>query len=278
VRIGEYNDLRVSRESPYGLYLSDGEEEVLLPNKECENTMHMGDVIRVFVLTDSEDRPIATRRKPLATVGEFAKLRVVSVGEVGAFLDWGVDKDLFCPPKEQLTRLREGDEVVVRVYLDEVSARPAASTRLNRYLQIEGWGLRPGQPVEVLVASRTHEAITVVVNGFIRGSIFPDEQHEKLVLGEKRQAYIKAVRKDDGRVAISLRPQGYEGALTTRDRLLADLRAAGGVLPVSDRTSPEEINRRFGLSKGAFKKLIGTLWKEGVIELETSHIRLKGPR
>lgn len=275
MRIGEFNDLRVARESPYGLYLADEDAEVLLPNKECENTMHMGDVIRVFVLTDSEDRPIATRRKPLAVVGEFAALRCVSVAPAGAFLDWGVDKDLFCPPKEQLTPMREGEFYVVRVYLDEVSDRPAASTRLNRFLQIEGWGLKPGQSVEIMAAGRTHDTITVIVNGFIRGSIFRDEWHEELRLGEKRQAYVKAVRKEDGRVAISFRPQGYEGVLSTRDRLLADLKAAGGSLPVSDKSSPEEINRRFGLSKGAFKKLIGTLWKEGIIELEAKSIRLK---
>lgn len=274
MRIGEYNDLRVTRESPYGLYFGDDEAEVLLPKKECLGTMHLGDVHRLFVLTDSEDRPIATRKKPKAIVGEFAKMRVVSVIDAGAFLDWGIDKDLFCPHKEQAVPMEEGKNYVVRVYLDEVSGRPAASTRLNRYLQIEGWGLKVGQPVEILIVERTREAIAVIVNNFIRGSIFPDEWHEELRIGDSRQAYVKAVRREDGRVAISLRPQGYEGAMSARDKILADLRAAGGMLPVSDRSSPEEINRRFGLSKGAFKKLIGTLWKEGLIELEADRIRL----
>lgn len=275
MRIGEFNDLRVTRESPHGLYLGDEEAEVLLPNKECSNTMHEGDIIRVFVLTDSEDRPIATLRKPIAVVGEFAKLRVVSVTEAGAFLDWGVDKDIFCPPKEQVERMVEGKNYVVRIYLDEVSGRPACSTRLNRYLQIEGWGLRVGQPIQILIAARARESITVIVNGFIKGAIFPDEWHDDLRVGEARQAYVKAVRKEDGRVAVSLRPQGYEGVLGTRDKIIAELKANGGTLPFTDRSSPREIHDKFGLSKGAFKKLIGTLWKEGVIELQHDRIKLK---
>jgi len=274
MRIGEYNDLRVTRESPYGLYFGDEEAEVLLPKKECLGTMHIGDVHRLFVLTDSEDRPIATRKKPLAVVGDFAKMKVVSVTDAGAFLDWGIDKDLFCPPKEQAEPMVEGKNYVVRVYLDEVSGRPAASSRLNRFLQIEGWGLKPGQAVEILVAERTREAITVIVNGFIRAAIFPDEWHDEIRLGDRRQAYVKAVRATDGRVAISLRPQGYEGAMSTRDTLIAKLRASGGRLAVSDRSTPQEIHDLLGISKGAFKKLIGTLWKEGVISLEKDYIRL----
>jgi predicted RNA-binding protein (virulence factor B family) len=275
MKIGEFNELRILRGSPYGLFLGDENQDVLLPKKECLPSMRVGDTIRVFLLTDSDDRLIATRRSPLASVGQFAKLRVVSVTRNGAFLDWGLDKDLFCPPKEQVDPMVEGRSYIVRVYLDEVSGRPVCSTRLNRFLKTEGWSLEVGQPVEILVVARGHEAITVIINGEVKGSLFPDEWHEELRVGDVRPAFVKAIRKEDGRVAVSLRPQGYERVMDARSRLLGALRAAGGSLPVSDRSSPEEIHRRFGLSKGAFKKLIGTLWKEGVIELEADRIRLR---
>ena len=275
MKIGEYNELELVRDSVHGIFLTDGETEVLLPNKECNDRMRPGDKLKVFVLTDSEDRIIATLRKPLAVVGEFAKLRVVTVTRTGAFLDWGLDKDLFCPPKEQVEEMVEGREYVVRIYLDEVSGRPVCSTRLNRFLSQEGWGIRAGQPVEFMVAGRLPEFITVIIDGKYRGSLFPDEQVENLRLGDVRKGFIKAVRREDGRIAVSLRPQTYGAVINERDRLIAELRAAGGSLPVSDRSSPEEIQRRFGLSKGAFKKLIGTLWKEGVIEMEKDRIRLR---
>jgi predicted RNA-binding protein (virulence factor B family) len=271
MKIGEFNELRILRGSPYGLFLGDENQDVLLPKKECLPSMRVGDTIRVFLLTDSDDRLIATRRSPLASVGQFAKLRVVSVTRNGAFLDWGLDKDLFCPPKEQVDPMVEGRSYIVRVYLDEVSGRPVCSTRLNRFLKTEGWSLEVGQPVEILVVARGHEAITVIINGEVKGSLFPDEWHEELRVGDVRPAFVKAIRKEDGRVAVSLRPQGYERVMDARSRLLGALRAAGGSLPVSDRSSPEEIHRRFGLSKGA----IGTLWKEGVIELEADRIRLR---
>lgn len=275
MRIGEMNDLRVVSESPYGLYVGDADAEVLLPNNQCLDTMHIGDVLRLFVYTDSEDRPIATRKMPRAVAGEFAALRCVAVNDAGAFLDWGIDKDLFCPPKEQATPMEIGRDYVVRVYLDEVSGRVAATSRIKRFLQVEGFGLRVGQPIQILVAEIGGEGMTVIINGFIRGTLFRDEWHERLQVGDERDAFVKAIRKEDGRVAVSLRPQGYAAVMGERDRLLADLKAAGGKLPVSDRSSPEEIQKRFGLSKGAFKKLIGSLYKEGLIDIEANHIRLR---
>lgn len=275
MRIGEFNKLTLARDSMYGWYLTDGTDEVLLPNKECNDSMREGAKLSVFVLTDSEDRLIATLRKPFAVVGEFAKLRVVSVTRSGAFLDWGLDKDLFCPPKEQTEPMIEGREYVVRVYLDEVSNRPACSTRLNRFLSQEGWGIRAGQAVQFMVAGRTPEFLSVIIDGKYRGSLFKDEWVEDLKLGDVRAGFIKAVRREDGRIAVSLRPQSYGAVMDSREELLSKLRAAGGVLPLSDRSSPEEIQRLVGLSKGAFKKLIGGLWKEGLIELEKDRIRLK---
>jgi len=275
MRIGEYQDLEVVRESQPGLYLSDGKAEVLLPRLQCPPDIQIGDTLRVFVLTDSEDRPIATTKRPYATVGKFAKLRVVTVTDVGAFLDWGLDKDLFCPPREQQKPMREGEEYVVRVYLDEASQRVACTSKIGKYLQPDGEGLQPGQAVKIMIAEFTAEAATVIIDGHIRGSLFRDEWHERLHIGDVYDAYVKTIRPQDRKVAVSLRPIGYQAVLGERDRLLKSLELNGGTLNVSDKSSPEEIHRRFGLSKGAFKKLLGALYKEGLIEIEPYAIRLK---
>jgi predicted RNA-binding protein (virulence factor B family) len=275
MRIGEYQELQVTRETQHGLYLGNRNDEVLLPRGQVPEGTRIGDTLRVFVLTDSEDRPVATTKKPLATVGEFAKLRVVSVTSAGAFLDWGLDKDLFCPPREQTTPMHEGGEYLVRVYLDEVSKRVVCTTKLSKYLRQDGVGLEQGQPVKIIVAAFTPDLISVIIDGQIKGSLFPDEWHEKLQVGDVRDGYVKSIRPEDRKVAVSLRPQGRRAVLEERHRLLNTLRENGGSLPVSDKSSPEDIHRHFGLSKGAFKKLIGALYKEGRIEIKPDSIWLK---
>lgn len=275
MRIGEYQDLEVARDTQQGLYLTDGQSEVLLPNRQCPPDLRIGDTIRVFVLTDSEDRPIATTKRPFATIGKFVKLQVVEVSAAGAFLNWGLDKDLFCPFREQLKPMREGEEYVVRIYLDETSQRIACTSRLNKYLQLDGEGLQPGQAVQIMIVDFVKDAATVIIDDRIKASLFRDEWHERLNIGEVRQAYVKSIRPEDKKVAVSLRPVGYQAVLGERDRLLKSLELNGGSLNVSDKSSPEEIHRRVGLSKAAFKKLLGALFKEGLIEIEPYSIRLK---
>jgi predicted RNA-binding protein (virulence factor B family) len=262
------------RETYHGFYLADSEAEVLLPKGQCAPEMRIGDMVRLFVYTDSEDRPIATIKKPIATVGEFAKLRVVSVTGAGAFLDWGLDKDLFCALGEQQAPMREGGEYLVRVYLDEVSQRVTCTSKFSRFLRPDGEGLELGQRVKIIVAGKTPDLISVIVDGSIRGSLFPDEWHEKLQIGDVRDAYVKAVREVDGKVAVSLRPQGYKAVLSEADRLLEKVKASGGSLAVSDKSTPEEIHKLFGLSKGAFKRLIGALYRDGRIVIDPDRIRL----
>ena len=275
MRIGEFERLKVIGESEHGLYLGDGETKVLLPQGQCPDDLLMNDYIEVFLYTDSEDRPVATLKKPVAKVGDFALLRCISVTNAGAFLDWGLDKDLFCPVKEQNYHMMAGEEYLVRIYLDVVSNRVACSSKLNRFLKADGDLLEPGEKVQIMVADFHPDWITVIINGAIKGSIFPDEWHEKLKMGEVRDAYVKRIRPEDRRVAISLRPQGYQAILGERDRILQAIRDNGGTLPVSDRSTPEEIHRRFGLSKGAFKKLIGSLFRDGLIDIGAKEIRLK---
>lgn len=274
MRIGNRQTLLVRRETPQGMYLGDGEGEVLLPRGQVPPETRINDKLDVFVYTDSEDRPIATLKEPFAKVGDFAMLRVVATTGSGAFLDWGLDKDLFCPLSEQLHEMRVGEQWVVRVYLDEVSQRVACSGRVNRYLRKDGADLQVGQKVRILVSEVGHDALTVIIDSHTRGQIFPDEWLERLSVGDTRDAYIKQIREGDGRVAVSLRPQGYRAITQERDRVLQAIRDKGGFLPVSDKSSPEEIYHRFGLSKGAFKKLIGTLYREGLIQIQADGIRL----
>ncbi len=274
MRIGEFQELVAVKETPHGYYLGDDDATVLLPRKECPPDLRYGDKLNVFVHTDSEDRPIGTLRRPKALVGEFAPMRVVAVTSGGVFLDWGLDKDLFCPVREQNHPLRVGEIQVFRVYLDEVSNRLVATAKLGRFLKKTGEGLRVGQPVEILVAGRSPEALTVILDGQIRASLYTNEQVERLEIGDIRSGFVKQIRAIDGKVAVSLRPQGYEAVLGERDRILSALQRAGGTLPVSDKSSPEDIHRRFGLSKSAFKKLLGALYREGKIEILEGAIRV----
>ena len=274
MRMGEYNELSIIRETENGLYLGDGEFEVLLPRGQMPRKFALGDQLRVFIYTDSEDRPIATTKPPRATVGEFAFLKVVGLSGGGAFFDWGIDKDLFCPLREQTTELNEGQSYLVRVYLDVISNRVVCSMNIPKYLRTSGEDLQLGQPVRIMVYNVGRDAISVIVNNYVRGTIFPDEWHEELHVGEMRDAYVKAIRAGDNKVAISLRPQGYQAVIGERDRILQALERQGGFLPISDRSSPEEIHFQFGLSKGAFKKIIGALYREGIITIESHGIRL----
>ncbi len=274
MRMGEVQELTIIREAQQGLYVGDEDGEVLLPRRLCPRDVRIGRKLRVFVHTDSEDRPIATTKMPLAQVGEFALMRVIAVTSAGAFLDWGIDKDLFCPLGEQATPMREDRNVVVRVYLDEASGRVVCTSKLARFLRVDGEGLRVGQPVKIMIVEHRPNATTVIIDGYYRGTLFPDEWHDDLVIGQVLDGFVKQIRAEDRKVAVSLRPQGYEAVLDQRDRLIAALRTSGGFLPVNDKSSPEEIHRRFGLSKGSFKKLIGTLYRERVLDIESHGIRL----
>ncbi|MEQ1933186.1 MAG: S1-like domain-containing RNA-binding protein [Fimbriimonadaceae bacterium] len=275
MRIGEYQELEVVRDAPQGLYLSDGGTDVLLPASQIPKNVGIGQMLKVFLYTDSEDRPIATCQKPRAVVGEFAVLPVVSVARAGAFFDWGLAKDLFCPFSEQQGELYEGDWALVRVYLDQASQRVVCTTNINKFLQPHGEGLTKGEPIQIMISAIQRDVIHVIINGRIRGAMFPDEWVERFQIGDVRDAFVKDIRETDKKVAVSLRPQGYQAVIGESDRFLKALEANGGFLPVGDRSSPDEIQRRFGLSKGAFKKLIGALYRQGVIDIESHGVRLR---
>ncbi len=273
MRIGHYNELAVGRLARPGAYLTDGETEVLLPGKYLPPGLAVGDSLTVFVYTDSEDRPVATTLRPAATVGEFASLTCVGVASFGAFLDWGLDKDLLVPRDCQLVPMRTSCRYVVYVTLDTVSQRVVGLAKLQRFLVERPAGLQRGQKVELLIWDRSELGFKAVVDGRFAGLLYHDQIRRRVAIGDRLPAYVKAVR-DDGLTDLSLDPQGYDELLTLKPRLLDALRQADGFLPCNAKSDPDVIAERFGMSKKAFKKLVGALYKERLITLHDDGIRL----
>jgi hypothetical protein len=274
IEIGSYNRLQIVRKVDFGVYLSDGESDVLLPIRQVPPRAGQGDMLEVFVYTDSEDRPIATMMRPKAIVGEFAMLKIVSLSTFGAFADWGIVKDLLIPLSEQRYPLKEERGYVVRIILDKLSNRVIGSTKLSKYLDPDTSSLKEGQKVEAIFTHRTDDSTMAIIDNKYSAAIFSDEIFTPLRMGERRPAFIKKIR-EDGRISLSFSPQGYEAVAAQAPELLRMLRNSGGFLPYSDNSSPEVIRNVFGMSKAGFKKLIGRLLKEGRIEISYHGIRLK---
>jgi hypothetical protein len=275
-QIGKTAILEVVEESSYGVYLDGGAlGDILLPSRDVPEDCQIGDTVEAFIYLDSEDRLIATMQRPLAEVGEFALLKVVGVERVGAFLDWGLMKDLFLPFAEQTRDLRVGQSVLVHVYLDK-SERISASMRLDRFLDKETSGYQEGQPVELMVAAKTDLGFKAIINGRHGGMLFSDEIFQELSYGQRVSGFIKQVR-PDGKVDLSLQDPkkvGHHAADDIAPRILELLKAEGGFLAINDKTPAEEIYRLFGVSKKKYKIALGGLYKSRAIIVEEDGIRL----
>lgn len=273
--IGKYNDLIITRDSDQGLYLKDPQgEEVLLPNRYVTDDMRPDDRIRVFVYTDSEDRPVATTEKPLALRDEFAYLKVADVNNSGAFLDWGLSKDLFVPFSEQLTPMERGEKYLVFLYLDRLTSRMLASPRLNQFLDNERLTIAEGDEVDLIIWERTDLGFNVIVNEFHKGLVFESDIFKTLHIGDRMKGYVKKIR-EENKLDITLEKIGIERFEPLIQRIVDALKDNNGYLPIHDDSPPEEISKTLGMSKRNFKKSIGSLWKNGVIEFEEGGIRLK---
>ena len=273
LEIGKTASLEILREVPMGVMLGSAGQEVLLPTRYVPEGRSIGDVVEVFVYTDSEDRPIATTEQPLARADEFACLRVVSVGPIGAFLDWGLPKDLLLPFRSQLQRVRPEQRVVVRVFCDSVSGRPVATTKIERFLEEPPDDLREGQAVQLLVYEETDMGSKAIVDGRFGGLLYHEPGRGRLDIGSAPTGYVQRIRAD-GRVDLSLIPSGKAAMEDARETLLEALQSAGGRLELTDRSEPEEIRRTLGLSKKAFKRAVGALYRERRIRLGDSSIEL----
>jgi hypothetical protein len=273
IEVGTTQELRIARLTSVGAYVTDEEQDVLLPRRYVPAGADVDAKVRVFVYTDSEDRLVATTQRPKAQVGEFAYLHVTSVSNVGAFVDWGLDKDLLVPFSEQRPRMVEGRGYIVRVLRDEATNRVFGTMRLQKYLEVDASELGQGAPVEFLIADLLEDGARVIIENRFSGMLFRDEIIGDIRVGQKKQGFVKRVR-EDGRVSVATNPQGYEAILEQGPLIIDMLKREGGFLPYSDNSSPDEIRRVFRMSKGAFKKVIGALFREGRIDLTHHGIRL----
>ncbi|MFD1141596.1 S1 RNA-binding domain-containing protein [Larkinella insperata] len=268
IQIGKMNTLRALRETSVGVFLGDDEEnDVLLPNKYVPRTLQIGDSIDVFVYTDSEDRIIATTLTPKIKRNEFARLQVVSVTRVGAFLDWGLEKDLLVPYREQVRPMEVGRWYVVYLYLDHETDRLVASNRLNRFLDTAKPNLDEGQEVSLLAYESTDLGINVIINNRYRGLVYANEIFQEVYPGDRMTGYIKQIR-EDNRVDVSLQKPGYENVESSAQRILEALDDRRGFLPLHDKSNPDEIYRVLEMSKKTFKKAVGALFKERKIVIK----------
>jgi len=273
IHVGEFNKLKISSVSENGLYLKDDEDnKVLLPNKYCPEDFEIDQDLEVFILRDSEDRLLATNLTPKIKLHEFALLQVSSVTKVGAFLDWGMEKELMVPFSEQKVRLEEGRWYVVCLLLDPQTDRLYASNRVERYLQNIQLNVSLGDKVEALVYQRSDLGYSLIVNNEHKGLIYHNEVFRELNVGEKLEAYVKNIR-EDNKLDISAYPLGYEHAKEKNTALLLQyMEDNDGVIYLSDKSSPGEIYDTFAISKKAFKKALGDLYRQHLIRIEEHRI------
>lgn len=274
IHIGEQNTLTILRETDNGFYLIDKEEnEVLLPNAYIKEGWAIGDEVEVFVFTDSEDRLTATTVVPKIKLDDFALLKVNEVNNIGAFLDWGLPKDLFVPFKEQKTKMREDKHYVVTMYLDYESERLVASSKIDSFLEFEDIHLTEGQEVEIIIYERTPLGFNCIINKLYKGLIYENEVFRNLNIGEHTIGYIKTVR-EDNKIDVSLQKVGYVAQDENQEKILNILRGDAGYIGLTDKSKPEEIYEELKMSKKAFKKAIGGLYKQKFVWLKKDGIYL----
>ncbi|MCG2746309.1 MAG: S1-like domain-containing RNA-binding protein [Desulfobulbaceae bacterium] len=275
-QIGKINKLRVKRIRDYGAHLDGGElGDILLPIKDVPEKCQAGDEVEVFVYTDREDHLRATTQKPQATVGQFAGLRVVASTSSGAFLHWGLEKDLLVPKSEQQDKMAEGKSYIVFVFLDEKTKRITASTKLDKFLSPQPPDYKEGEEVDLLIYEKTDLGYKAIVNHSHGGMVYKNEVFQKLFNGQQLKGYIKKIR-EDLKIDLSLQKPGYQGVDDISQAILKALKDHGGRIAVTDKSPPEDIYSLFGVSKKTFKKAIGALYKKRLITLDPNGISLAG--
>ena len=269
IKLGNYNKLRITRFTDHGAYLDGGDVgEILMPKKYVENSMHPGDEVEVFVYLDQSERLVGTFETPLARVGDFTFLEVAWVNEYGAFLNWGLMKDIFVPFREQKMQMEQGRSYLVHVHIDNETQRIVASAKVERYMKNATPELyHRGQEVEAIVQQKTPLGFKVIVDNRYPGLIYDDQIFEaEPHAGDVITATVVTVR-PDGKMDLSLQPIGKSRFRDFADQLYEELQKEGGTLYFSDKSTPEEIKERFGVSKKTFKRAVGTLYKGHWIEI-----------
>lgn len=274
IELGKFNRLKVVKQVDFGMYLDDDiEGEILLPKRYVPQDCKVGDELDVFIYLDNEERLVATTQQPLVQVGQFACLEVAWVNQYGAFLNWGLMKDLFVPFSEQKMKMQVGKRYVVHVHLDEESFRIVASAKVDRYLSKEKADYVPGQEVEVLIWQKTDLGFKAIIENRFGGLLYDSEIFQPLHTGMRLKAYVKQVR-DDGKIDLMLQKPGAGKVDDFAKTLLEHIRNNGGRTPLNDKTPAEEIYAMFGVSKKTFKKAVGDLYKKRLVVLQDDGIVL----
>ena len=276
LHIGQHNTLTILRDTKVGLFLGNGNEvdDVLLPNKYVPKVFEIGEEITVFIYLDHEERPVATTLVPYIFLNEFALLRVNFTNQIGAFMDWGMEKDILVPFKEQARPMEKGKRYLVYLYLDEKSNRLVASSKTNQFLDNENITVQNGDEVDLIISHITDIGINVIINQIHKGLVYNDEVYDDSIrTGDKMIGYIKNVR-EDGKIDVSLQKLGYQNIEPNSELILDELRASKGFLRLNDNSSPEDIKTVLKMSKKTFKKAIGLLYKEKLIEIKDDGIYL----
>ncbi|OIP03386.1 MAG: GntR family transcriptional regulator [Bacteroidetes bacterium CG2_30_32_10] len=273
IELGKYNTLEVRRKTSVGLFLSDREgNELLLPNKYIPEGIEIGEEIKVFVYKDSEDRIIGTTLTPKVFLHQFAYMKVEMISQHGAFLDWGLEKQLFVPFREQARKMEEGKWYIIYMYRDEESDRLVASSKINGYLDNDELTVKVGDQVDILICESTDLGINVIINNIHKGLIYHNELFAKVNIGDIRKGYIKNIR-EDNKIDVQLQKQGYGNVEPSAQIILEKLKANGGFLELTDASAPEDIAKQLEMSKKTFKKAIGSLYKNHLINIEQTGIR-----
>jgi predicted RNA-binding protein (virulence factor B family) len=273
--IGQFAELKVAKIVDFGVYLQGKDESlILLPTRYVPLKTQLDDTIKVFIYRDSENRIIATTLIPYATVGEFAYLKVKTVNNLGAFLDWGIAKDLFVPFSEQKDNMQVGYSYLIFVYLDSASERIVGTAKIENVLRDVETTYAEGDEVEILITRRNDMGYQVLISNDALGMLYENEIFESVRCGDVRKAYIKKIR-PDGKIDVSLQKQGYENKIPdSGDQILSQLKKEDGFLPLNDKSSPEDIYQLLNMSKKNFKKAAGLLYKQKLITIEDSGIFL----
>lgn len=275
MELGKINSLYVARKTDNGCYLvNPDQEEVLLPNAYVEDDTEIGNLIDAFIYKDSEDRLVATTIKPYVSFEEFAYLQVKDVNKVGAFMDWGLPKDLLVPFDEQKTKMEKGEWHLIFMLLDESTERLIGSCKINEFIFKDVVDIKTGDEVDILLYEHSDLGMKAIVNNMYYGLVFESDIHKKIEAGDKLKGYVKKVR-EDGKLDISLEPIGYKQSIDKNSQIVLDkLKENEGSLELSDKSDPIKINATLGISKKAFKKAIGNLYKQKLIEISEEGIKL----
>ncbi|MBP7396888.1 MAG: GntR family transcriptional regulator, partial [Flavobacterium sp.] len=252
----------------------EGIHDILLPNKYVPNEFEIGEELIVFVYLDHEQRPVATTLEPYILLNEFALLRVNYINQVGAFMDWGMEKDILVPFKEQARPMEKGKRYLVYLYMDEKTNRLVASSKTNQFLSNDVLTVEKGEEVDLIVSHITEIGINVIINERHKGLLYKDEVYDDAIrTGDRMRGYIKNIRPDN-KIDVSLQIQGYQNIEPNAEKILNELRASRGFLRLNDNSHPEDIKTVLKMSKKTFKKAIGALYRDKVIEIKEDGIYL----